>query len=42
MVTFLAVWNQNEAAAMAVQQVLLALVLLAAPLNRFLKGRRTA
>ena len=32
----------GTAAAMAVQQVLLALVLLAAPLNRFLKGRRTA
>lgn len=42
LVTFLAVWNQNEAAAMAIQQSLLVLVLLAAPLNRFLKGRRNA
>ncbi|HJB68124.1 MAG TPA: GerAB/ArcD/ProY family transporter [Candidatus Fournierella excrementigallinarum] len=39
MVVFLAVWNQNEAAAMAVQQILLALALLAAPLNRLWNER---
>lgn len=39
---FLAVWNQKEAGALAVQQLLLALALLAAPLFRFRKGRRRA
>ena len=39
MVVFLAAWNQNETAAMAVQQVLLALALLAAPLNRLWNER---
>ena len=37
---FLAVWNQNEALALAVQQTLLALVLLAAPVRRFFADRR--
>lgn len=42
MVAFLAVWNQNETAAMKVQQVLLVLALLAAPLNHLWKERGKA
>lgn len=42
MVVFLVVWNQNEQAAMAVQQILLLLVLLAVPLGRLWKERGKA
>lgn len=42
MVVFLAVWNQNESLALIVQQCLLALALLTAPLQRFFRERRKA